>query len=40
MDSWNTRQHNQSGLVKRVLESDVSEVQAECLTIDFPQTVC
>jgi oligoribonuclease len=35
MDSWNTRQHNQSGLVTRVLESDVSESQAEQLTIDF-----
>ncbi|KTC91963.1 oligoribonuclease [Legionella cincinnatiensis] len=35
MDSWNTKQHGQSGLVKRVLESDVSEVHAEKLTIEF-----
>jgi oligoribonuclease len=35
MDSWNTRQHNQSGLVKRVLEEGVSEEQAEQLTIKF-----
>lgn len=35
MDSWNTRQHNQSGLVKRVLESTISEAAAERLTIEF-----
>ncbi|MDX1838801.1 oligoribonuclease [Legionella taurinensis] len=35
MDDWNTRQHNQSGLVKRVQESTVSEAQAEQMTIDF-----
>jgi len=35
MDEWNTRQHNQSGLVKRVLESTVTESQAEQMTIDF-----
>lgn len=35
MDAWNTRQHNQSGLVQRVLDSEVSESQAEQLTIDF-----
>jgi len=35
MDSWNTRQHNQSGLVKRVLEESVSESQAELETIKF-----
>ena len=35
MDEWNTRQHNQSGLVKRVLESTYSEGVAESLTIDF-----
>ncbi|KTD59931.1 oligoribonuclease [Legionella shakespearei] len=35
MDAWNTRQHNQSGLVKRVLESQVGESEAEQLTIDF-----
>ncbi|MBA2652274.1 MAG: oligoribonuclease [Tatlockia sp.] len=35
MDEWNTRQHNQSGLVKRVLESTVNEAQAEKMTIEF-----
>lgn len=35
MDSWNTRQHNQSGLVKRVLESELNESQAEQLTVTF-----
>ncbi|WP_058533277.1 oligoribonuclease [Legionella saoudiensis] len=35
MDSWNTRQHGQSGLVKRVLESSVNEKQAEQDTINF-----
>ncbi len=35
MDEWNTKQHNQSGLVKRVLESKITEAQAELLTIDF-----
>ncbi len=35
MDAWNTRQHNQSGLVKRVLESEVEEAEAEQLTINF-----
>lgn len=35
MDEWNTRQHNQSGLVKRVLESTIAEAQAERETIDF-----
>ncbi len=35
MDEWNTRQHNGSGLVKRVLENGVSEREAERRTIDF-----
>ena len=35
MDSWNTRQHNQSGLVKRVLEEGVSEIDAQRQTIEF-----
>lgn len=35
MDSWNTRQHNQSGLVRRVLNSGVSEAEAEQQTIAF-----
>src|SRR5688500_15245235 len=29
MDEWNTRQHNQSGLVTRVKESTVTEAEAE-----------
>lgn len=37
MDEWNTRQHNQSGLVKRVQESDVTEAEAEKATIEFLQ---
>lgn len=35
MDQWNTRQHNQSGLVKRVKESTISEKEAEKKTIQF-----
>lgn len=35
MDSWNTRQHNQSGLVQRVIDSTVGESEAEQLTIEF-----
>ena len=35
MDAWNTRQHNQSGLVTRVRESTVTEAQAEKETIAF-----
>ncbi|WP_133128275.1 oligoribonuclease [Legionella nagasakiensis] len=35
MDDWNTRQHHQSGLVKRVRDSEVSEAQAEELTLTF-----
>ncbi|MDR3504565.1 MAG: oligoribonuclease [Legionella sp.] len=35
MDSWNTRQHGQSGLVARVLESTVNEKQAEQETVNF-----
>lgn len=35
MDSWNTRQHNQSGLVERVKASKITEEQAERDTIDF-----
>lgn len=37
MDAWNTKQHNQSGLVKRVLESDIDEANAEKQTIAFLQ---
>lgn len=35
MDEWNTRQHNQSGLVKRVLESTITAREAELTTIKF-----
>jgi oligoribonuclease len=35
MDDWNTNQHNQSGLVQRVLESKVSTAEAESQTLDF-----
>ena len=35
MDAWNTRQHNQSGLVKRVVESEISEAEAEQQTLAF-----
>ncbi|WP_133130846.1 oligoribonuclease [Legionella yabuuchiae] len=35
MDEWNTRQHNQSGLVTRVKESKISEAEAEEKTIQF-----
>lgn len=35
MDEWNTRQHNGSGLVKRVQESVINETQAQDLTLDF-----
>lgn len=35
MDSWNTKQHNQSGLVKRVLDSQVTPSEAEQATIAF-----
>jgi len=35
MDNWNQRQHGQSGLIARVKESRVSEMEAERLTINF-----
>lgn len=35
MDSWNTRQHHQSGLVRRVLEEGVDEREVERVTLDF-----
>jgi oligoribonuclease len=35
MDEWNTKQHNGSGLVKRVQESNINEETAEKLTLDF-----
>lgn len=35
MDSWNTRQHNASGLVERVRASSISEREAELETLAF-----
>ena len=35
MDEWNTRQHGQSGLTDRVLQSDTTTAQAERATIEF-----
>ncbi len=35
MDEWNTRQHGESGLTARVLQSETSPAEAEALTIDF-----
>ena len=35
MDEWNTRQHGQSGLPRRVRESTISPADAERQTIDF-----
>ncbi|WP_455198933.1 oligoribonuclease [Kaarinaea lacus] len=35
MDEWNTRQHGESGLTKRVKESTVNEAEAERQTIAF-----
>ena len=35
MDEWNTRHHNQSGLVQRVLDSTYSAADAEQMTLEF-----
>jgi oligoribonuclease len=35
MDEWNTRQHSSSGLTERVRSSEVSEQEAEQLTLTF-----
>lgn len=35
MDEWNTRQHANSGLTERVRASEVSEQEAEKLTLEF-----
>jgi oligoribonuclease len=35
MDEWNTRQHGNSGLTKRVLTSDIDMAEAERQTLDF-----
>jgi oligoribonuclease len=37
MDAWNTRQHHQSGLVERVLASQVTEQEAERQCLKFLQ---
>lgn len=35
MDEWNTKQHNESGLIKRVRESEYTISEAEQMTLDF-----
>lgn len=35
MDAWNTKTHNNSGLVERVKNSTISEKDAEKLTLEF-----
>jgi oligoribonuclease len=35
MDSWNTKQHNSSGLVDRVKNSTINEKEAETATLEF-----
>lgn len=35
MDEWNTSQHTSSGLVDKVLQSAISEQEAEIRTLDF-----
>ena len=40
MDEWNTKHHNASGLVKRVKESMINEVEAEKRTLDFIKKYC
>jgi len=37
MDSWNTNQHNASGLVQRVQNSSITEDEAQNATIEFLQ---
>jgi len=37
MDEWNTRQHGQSGLTERVLESEIDAAGAETATLAFLQ---
>jgi Oligoribonuclease (3''->5'' exoribonuclease) len=37
MDEWNQTQHSQSGLIKRVQESDISMAEAETQTLEFLQ---
>ncbi|MEM7432590.1 MAG: oligoribonuclease [Pseudomonadota bacterium] len=35
MDEWNTRQHGESGLTRRVLDSQVTVTEAEAETLEF-----
>lgn len=35
MDEWNTRQHGQSGLTARVLQSEASTADAKAATLEF-----
>ena len=35
MDEWNTTHHNDSGLVEKVLESEIDDAEAERLTLEF-----
>ena len=35
MDAWNTRQHRESGLMERVLASELTMAEAERRTLDF-----
>ena len=35
MDEWNTRQHSESGLTERVLESEIDAREAEAATLAF-----
>ena len=37
MDQWNTRQHGQSGLTERVLQSEIDAAEAETATLAFLQ---
>ena len=38
MDAWNTRQHGQSGLTRRVRDSEISVAGAERQTLEFLST--
>ncbi len=38
MDAWNQKHHGQSGLIDRVLNSNVTERDAEIQTLDFLRT--
>lgn len=35
MDAWNTKQHTESGLIKRVRQSKLGEIDAQALTLEF-----